>query len=428
MRNIILESLLDFLSSSPTATTLSRPEIGGTEAVDEDMDDHADVAHAGEGISQWRAVEHARKRGRIYRSLEERALLASTRAEAGETTPKRKKRKGDNKIKPGQDEEMKDPSAPTDSPAHTTTVKPRAATFAQPKPPILDYLSIGINEITRSLEASIRWNRWELGDSFSLPGAQGQSKPRGSREIIKANGNRKTGRAKARGGAKKSSLPKSSVDAPSLAGQLAYAPEYDFISSAASSLSLASRPDFLIPPEHGKSYWRMMALPTPLSAPTPSTLINTAVSTASPLVELPSSSTPAATTKPKQVKLIDIIFVCKPDINPPSLVGHLPTMVAAYNSLVQARTTVVEQNSQLVDKPLGVETLIEAAVDVDMSGGQEQAGGGLQRERKQVLLIALDKGAELRLSNMLGLRRVAAIGISVSLTISLHSVLPSHRR
>jgi len=96
---------------------------------------------------------------------------------------------------------------------------------------------------------------------------------------------------------------------------------------------------------------------------------------------------------PPTTPLIDLVFVCKPDINPPSLVAHLPSMVAAANGAQQA----VEES--LTSSP--------------REGGMEVEGEGGKRDFKRVLLVPLDHGAEKLLADALGLRRVAVIGLCV---------------
>ncbi|KAM0793368.1 hypothetical protein ACM66B_000823 [Microbotryomycetes sp. NB124-2] len=88
---------------------------------------------------------------------------------------------------------------------------------------------------------------------------------------------------------------------------------------------------------------------------------------------------------------IDLVFVCKPDINPPTLVGHLPTAVAAVNG-VRAALDAQDQ-----------ETFKDAKMDVD---GRDCGS------RPPLYLVPLDIGAERKLSDALGLRRVAVVGLS----------------
>lgn len=111
-----------------------------------------------------------------------------------------------------------------------------------------------------------------------------------------------------------------------------------------------------------------------------------------------------AVDEPDWVSMIDIIFVCKPDINPPSLVEHLPNMVGAANAVMEATTNALDSAA----------LPSASTMDVDpTSDDLEGASSCLRPAQHGVYLVQLDLGAELRLGDVLALRRVAALGLSV---------------
>lgn len=72
---------------------------------------------------------------------------------------------------------------------------------------------------------------------------------------------------------------------------------------------------------------------------------------------------------------ISLLLVCRPDINPPTLVAHLPMLVTALNS------------------------------------------GATDEHRKGVALVPLDAGAEVLLGAALGLPRAAVVAIRVRIAL-----------
>ena len=79
----------------------------------------------------------------------------------------------------------------------------------------------------------------------------------------------------------------------------------------------------------------------------------------------------AETVEPGEAAPISLVLVCRPDVNPPTLIAHLPMLVTALNS---------------------------GAVDVTRPG---------------VALVPLDAGAEALLGRALGLPRAAVVAIKV---------------
>lgn len=251
-----------------------------------------------------------------------------------------------------------------------------------PRPRLLDYVSIGINEVTRAMESRIRRGRWELGDARAIQvassvvestgkdlGADGEPKKKGTRR-----------------GGKKSAIskptPRSTIDPA--------APPYQFLSTPTSTDSTP----YILSPSESTPFFRLLAnfQRRPTNIPNP---IRTPLDIASSLTEDPTTAgTEMAAPLVDWVPILDIIFVCKPDINPPSLVAHLPTMTAAINGVFQA----------LKSKRAGGEALSEQ--------GESSMGLDERRVERDVLLVPLDLGAERQLATVLALRRVAAIGIS----------------
>ena len=260
-----------------------------------------------------------------------------------------------------------------------------------PRPRLLDYVSIGINEVTRAMESRIRRGRWELGDARAIQvassvvestgkdlGADGEPKKKGTRR-----------------GGKKSAIskptPRSTIDPA--------APPYQFLSTPTSTDSTP----YILSPSESTPFFRLLAnfQRRPTNIPNP---IRTPLDIASSLTEDPTTAgTEMAAPLVDWVPILDIIFVCKPDINPPSLVAHLPTMTAAINGVFQA----------LKSKRAGGEALSEQ--------GESSMGLDERRVERDVLLVPLDLGAERQLATVLALRRVAAIGISVCPSSSLFS-------
>lgn len=128
------------------------------------------------------------------------------------------------------------------------------------------------------------------------------------------------------------------------------------------------------------------------------------------------TGSPPPPPPPPTVPLVDLVFVCKPDINPPSLVAHLPTMVAAANGVQTALDSVLQGEHEHGAGPVGAEAEAAERMQLDAAGPEEREKQPRPKrpEMRPVLLIPLDLGAERKLADALGLRRVAAIAVSVS--------------
>ena len=99
----------------------------------------------------------------------------------------------------------------------------------------------------------------------------------------------------------------------------------------------------------------------------------------------PGSSTdanPAATRAP-----IRTVLVCRPDIDPPILIAHVPYLVAACNSK-------------------GNHPSSSSSKDENDSGATHDPGA-------RIKLVSLPKGAELKLAKATGLRRVSVLALDV---------------
>jgi ribonuclease P/MRP protein subunit POP3 len=77
------------------------------------------------------------------------------------------------------------------------------------------------------------------------------------------------------------------------------------------------------------------------------------------------------------VRPLDVVFVCKGDVDPPILISHLVQLVASYNSTLRGRT--LSQDNDL----------------------------------KPILIVPLAKGAEEQLAKALSIRRVATFAFDV---------------
>ncbi|GAA6006480.1 hypothetical protein JCM10207_004946 [Rhodosporidiobolus poonsookiae] len=357
------------------------------------------LTNDGKTVADWRADEYATRRGR-NRNAEK-----------------------------GKGKEGSEPSANASATRPTHSLSTRTATYSipnglsptpsskpapRPPPELLSHLVVGINEVTRALESRIRWGRWELGDAAAVPGGSAaQATP-----VPPAPGRHR----KRKHTSTPTVLPPSSaalVPPPTLSTL----PAYSFLQDPPPSPSPSSLPPYLVP--DGSSLRmlvnsdarRLKAPPKPRPAGAPAVaasspaasslssddppadaLLPTAAASAPPAAEPAPAPAPV---DPPPVPLIDLLFVCKPDINPPSLVAHLPTMVAAANGVGEA-----------------LEGVLRAASDEGKSGKGEMevdgAEGAARPDMERVMLVPLDAGAEQKLADALGLRRVAAIGLSSS--------------
>lgn len=410
IKDLILEALLEFLALPAPSSLIS----GDATSPDQSQ-----------SIAQWRLDEHARKRGRTHRTEEQRKESASIKlaAETAEDTemafegPKRKaglelpRAEGNKRRKGGNDPaSISVPSAPGPSDAASSYIPSappiketaRARPAAQAKPAVLDYLTVGINEITRSMETRIRWSRWELGDDLAL-----KIPP------VAVDEKRKSGRSKSRaqGSQAKRGINSTSISDPVPVPASAPTLEsiYPFLARSSPAPHPDTTPDFLLRPVADRPCWRFLPLPNAVPSSTLASVASTANTTVSEPIApqiMPS----------KGIPLLDIIFVCRSDINPPSLVAHLPTMLAATNGLILARE----------------KSMIKASARNGVNGGEkddivmrdEGEVDMIDRLSQPVLLIPLGEGAERKIAAVLALRRVAAVGISVRPVSLSSSLLP----
>ena len=337
------------------------------------------------------------------------------------------------------------------------------------RPALISELVVGINQVTRALESRIRWGRWELGDLHAAPpstpsgpGEPGKGEaerwegPRGGRGGGIGGGDGGGGRKRKRKHHTSSSSLSSSSAAPAAASlaslpalPLGDHPAYSFLHDARSvpsrdvlppyfCLDQSSSSSLLSPRILVNSNARRLA-PRPGTGPgtggdskrtrrkkkqSAGTLLPThpgaaALDTANARDDganaaaisgsEPDSQPPPP---PPTVPFVDLVFVCKPDINPPSLVAHLPTMVAAANGVQTALDSVLQHGAG----PDDAEATERMQLDAVGPGEEEEKKepGPKRPEMRPVLLIPLDVGAERKLADALGLRRVAAIAVSVS--------------
>ncbi|BGO99235.1 hypothetical protein RTBOTA2_000305 [Rhodotorula toruloides] len=386
----------------------------------------------GKGISEWRMDEHTRRKN-----------VAKAVKGKGKAKGKGKER-ADVTVTGSQAKVMKDEGAsprkthvlttrssstytiPTSTTHASSSASNSCAITSHSAPPLLDNLVIGINEVTRALESRMRWERWELGDDSAAPPSSSRSRD-GAAEADESekSGRRRRHKSKAEkdGGEKAVPSALSSTDrriaAPPTLGDH---PAYGSVGKAGRRrvAETEDKPNYLV---EGRSEgeWRLLvnsemrrlrSTPAASSSSTPPSrgprTVSSDVASSALLSTQPSQpavsvfdemcSSPA----PPTVPLIDLIFVCRPDINPPSLVAHLPTMVAAANGIQEALDSVLSASDPAK----------EAMVVED-----DEQRQGKRPEMRRVLLVPLDVGAERRLADKLGLRRVAAIGLS--------SLLPS---
>ncbi|GAA5951795.1 hypothetical protein JCM21900_001078 [Sporobolomyces salmonicolor] len=355
---------------------------------------------------------------------------------------------------------------PLPNPARTPAAPPR----------LLDCLAIGINEVTRALETRVRWGRWELGDAAAAPGgaaladspssscnliptASGPAppiQPPPTTLALPASGGRTRHRKKAN---PSSFAPSSAARAQPI--DYASLPGYSFLSQAAHS------PASNLPP---------YLLPSTSLQPSPRLLVNSESRRIKRLVKAPNlteqtrktaadgsriikksrvkakyfdgynqtlhrcdlvegafwnpdgsitvtddvpqptntGTEPVPEAEPEGVPLIDLIFVCKPDINPPTLVAHLPGMVAAANGVQTVLDSVVAASRAEGEDVEAEERVGEGAMEVDSKEGEQEKPKQERPEMRKVLIVPLDVGAERQLADALALRRVAAIGLSSS--------------
>ena len=342
------------------------------------------------------------------------------------------------------------------------------------RPALLSELVVGINQVTRALESRIRWGRWELGDSHaappSTPSRAGEPDTReAEREAERGGGGGGGGgggrKRKRKHQASASSLSSSAVSSssPLPALPLGDHPAYSFLHDARTSPSQDVLPPYFCLDQSQSRATSPSSEPSSKLSLSPRILVNSDARRLAPRAgtgtgddhkkktqkekktqqsagtllpahpgvassetsnahddglnaaaisktEPDSSSQPPP---PSTVPLVDLVFVCKPDINPPSLVAHLPTMVAAANGVQTALDSVLQHSAG----PDDAEAAERMQLDAVGPGEEEEKEepGPKRPEMRPVLLIPLDVGAERKLADALGLRRVAAVAVSVSL-------------
>lgn len=294
----------------------------------------ADEAH-GVDIARWRTQEHARrKQGQVLPTgkgnSRKRLKLAATEQK-------------------GQGALVRSEEAPrTELSAFTSKLDSPAL----PRPTVLHHLAIGINAVTRALESRIRWGRWELGDARAFPSA------------LPADGEVTKGTRRGGGAGKR---------------VVGSRPAYAFLDAPVAKPDRDVLPAYMLPPSSSLPFIRLH--PDGSKGPRPPR--KRRLSAAEDEVEVE-----------EHIPMLDLLFICKPDINPPSLVAHLPAMVAASNAIL---------------------SVLSLPPPLDTSPATSTA-----RPDRETLLVSLDLGAEARLAEVLGLRRVAALGVSVR-RISVYS-------
>jgi len=376
VRRLLLEALTEFLESPAT-------------------DREATVA-------EWRINDHARRRGRTAGAGNG---SEKERAKAGAKGSKHRREEAPNSKADAAvaatskiDLEM-DVNFTTTATASTSTTptpassarpaRSASATATQPtasalaRPAILNHLTIGINDCTRALESRIRWGRWELGD---LSAAPPPPLPAYSGPPALRRGHKRKHRSARTAAAPTSD---STTDRPA-------EPAAPTVVQPTPEASTAGLPPFLLPPQDTTGPVLLQPNHDQLKPANP---------------RFPSTAR-SASSPPAGVPIIDLVFVCRPDINPPALVAHLPTMAAAANGVREALLQAARVDAEGA-------VAAENGMEVDVAVGDSAALGDVKPKLERpptgsVYLVPLDVGAEHALAATLALRRVAAIGISVS--------------
>ncbi|GAA5903186.1 hypothetical protein JCM8208_002231 [Rhodotorula glutinis] len=403
---------------------------------------------SGKSISDWRLDEHAHRRGNSRRNLAGPDTKSDTKGDRKANSASTKSSADNNKA-----------TAPTDA-THTLTTRssstysipssqphpPPSAAPTEPAPPILSHLVLGINEVTRALETRIRWGRWELGDCDAKPSSS-LSLPPPPEPRPGRHRRRKSSSAK---GQDQGAAPPVIRDEPARPAPqplaLADHPAYGFLRSrhAPPKPALDRRPPYVVVVKGGQGgrgvqrerSVRLLVnsdarrvggkaaratrdkvdegtlLPTQPGAPAPAVdfdgddvMVTDDEPSAPSPAPAPAPAPALAPPPPPTVPLIDLVLVCRPDINPPSLVAHLPTMVAAANGVQSALDGVLAGTANEEKEGEG-----DAAMQDGK--GKKQKKGSARPEMRCVRLVQLDVGAERKLADALGLRRVAVIGLS----------------
>ncbi|GAA6008109.1 uncharacterized protein JCM10292_001848 [Rhodotorula paludigena] len=388
VRKAILDELLALLSAATTST--------------------------GKGIADWRLDEHARRRGN-QRGAGKGKGKGKTRDHAGAAGPA-----GDAEgTRDGKGLEEADTTATVTGDATFVSSNSRPSTSksashapAEPAPALLSHLVVGINEVTRALESRIRWGRWELSDARAAPSSSASTTPAPVGDARKGRHRRRKPSSGAGGGAGSAAavIPASSPRVWQ-ALPLADHPAYAFTRERAPVPRAEAVPPYVVSGEEEEPVRLLVNSDArrikPASASSSSSSAGPARPTAllatqptfQPFDPSVAASSISPTAPPPTVPLVDLVLVCKPDINPPSLVAHLPTMVAAANGVQTALDSVLR----------GADAQQRGEEEMQVEQG---ASGTKRPEMRPVRLVPLDVGAERRLADALGLRRVAAVGLS----------------
>ncbi|GAA5877099.1 hypothetical protein JCM16303_006166 [Sporobolomyces ruberrimus] len=441
-------------------------------------------------VSEWRMEEHAARRGRqvgkgkrsakekgketVKKGKRKRAKVATESKEQGEgtgdtaevkepPTKKVKSSKTSEKPKPSEASSSTSTSLQLDQPLPPTPTTPKPLRVPAPRPPILDYLCLGINEVTKALETRIRWGRWELGDPRALPGYSQLVSPPPTSTLIPTAPEDPKGKGRKRLRKKPnptSFTPRTAQNLDSI--DYSPFPEYAFVGEKARRPSREEVPEYCLTPtkdhpskrllvnsesfrirravkkekvanekieieeesgkeddktdgKKGKKAERKKTVETKRAV-----LEKSRVEEAKPAMDTEvivgakedgqgGREEDGDDDEAPTVPLIDLVFVCKPDINPPSLVAHLPGMIAAANGVQSALETVLKADATIEAQDKKVEKGKGEGMEIDDE--EEKAE---RPDFGQVRIVPLDQGAERILADALGLRRVAAIGISSS--------------
>lgn len=403
----------------------------------------ASTTDSGKGIADWRLDEHARRRGNS-RNKGEGGHGAKAKVKDGDAA------EAEVQATDSSDEATNRKRNPPAEPHHHHTLTTRShSTYSipslplssepsEPAPPLLSHLVVGINEVTRALETRIRWGRWELGDRAAAPPASPPAAAPAPDTAQRGHRRRHKVPRAAEAGTGPAVIPAAAARAPQLPLPLANHPAYAFVRRRPPAISRDTRPPYVVaregegegegegvrllvnsearrlkrlPPrgEAGTGEKGARAGPGLLVPTQPAAADDAADGDAPMQTDEPSASAPARPPAPT-VPLIDLVVVCRPDINPPSLVAHLPTMVAAANGVHSALEGVLAGAGAGVGA--GEVKGEGQAMEVEVEEG-EGKGGAKRPEMRPVRLVQLDVGAERKLADALGLRRVAAIGLSV---------------
>ncbi|GAA5932348.1 hypothetical protein JCM3775_001199 [Rhodotorula graminis] len=386
-------------------------------------------------ISDWRLDEHARRRGNSRRGLSDVEIQSKDKGK-GKDAPAMSVSSDDNKataptvathtLTTRSSSTYSIPSSQPHPPPTTTAAPP------EPAPPILSHLVLGINEVTRALETRIRWGRWELGDRDAAPSSS-LSLPPPPEPRTGRHRRGKSAKGKEQGAAP-AVIPASATRPAPQPRPLADHPAYAFLRSRRTPKpSLDRRPSYVVVAgdAQGERGVRLLvnsdarrvsgsSARARTVAVDEGTLVPTQPNAAAPAVDdgdvdvddamdtdvEPETSAPApapapapVASPPPTVPIVDLVLVCRPDINPPSLVAHLPTMVAAANGVQSALDGVLAARRSEREAGKG-------------DGEDEKKKGAARPEMRSVRLVQLDVGAERKLADALGLRRVAVIGLS----------------